>query len=383
MKTPNSAAGVKTPSRTPDTYETPELAEAARILERYGGDPSRGPSAGRAAERFFTRLQGRFSSLVGSNGYRSLLEQAHARAVEKHPVLERWGVRREGEPFFDRPKRGGSSMHASDTDVWNGLVALTGEFLTLSNALGRGNEAGGDAGRATRQARGQEQRRAHEPWRIFVLDRDLATCQAMARALDEARDFHVERHALTVAQVKESVPGTPVDFVVASGHLPSEDVLDLCRWSRDESPGDPPHVVVTGLPHDDALVLRLMEAGAAGFTMGEFSVEGLRMTLRLLARGESVFSLRLQHMMAMRLSELAELVRDRGLNPESVSSLTPREKDVLELLAEDLTNRQIARRLYISEGTVKSHVHQILRKLKVRDRHEAVRVLRLRDAADS
>jgi DNA-binding NarL/FixJ family response regulator len=103
--------------------------------------------------------------------------------------------------------------------------------------------------------------------------------------------------------------------------------------------------------------------------------------LRLSARGESVFPLRLQHLMSLRLSELAELLQDRGLDQDIVSALTSREGEVLLLLDEGLTNRQIAKKLFISEGTVKSHVHQILKKLKVRDRNEAVRLLHLQQAA--
>lgn len=213
------------------------------------------------------------------------------------------------------------------------------------------------------------------------MDRDMTTCQAIAHALDQARDFTVVDYCLSSEEVVEKIEAEGIDFVVASGHLPAEEILEVCRWLRREHTGQPPHVVITGLPEDDALILRFLEAGAAAVTLEEFSVEGLRLNIRLLARGEAIFPLRLQHLLSLRLSELAELVRDRGLNPDTLANLTAREEEVLELLEEGLTNRQIARRLYVSEGTVKSHVHQILRKLKVRDREEAVRVLRLERAS--
>jgi DNA-binding NarL/FixJ family response regulator len=223
--------------------------------------------------------------------------------------------------------------------------------------------------------------RSLQPWRILVMDRDRLTCEAMAKSLGEASDFDVIDFGTTALEVQEKVRIEDIDFVVASAHLPSEEVLEVCRWLRGEFTGKFPHVVVTGLPDDAAIILRFLEAGAVAFTMEEFSVEGLRLALRLAARGESVFPLRLQHLISLRLSELAELVRDRGLDPDTLSSLTSREGEVLLLLEEGLTNRQVAKRLYISEGTVKSHVHQILKKLKVRDRNEAVRLLRLQQAA--
>lgn len=391
--------------------------KAARSLVEHGGDPTSGSKTGAAVERFFSTLQHRYSPLVGPGGYRSLLEQAHAAALRDHPVLEYWPVRRSGNPFFGNLETRAACARAQAKEVWDGLVALTAEFLSLSETLGRrgeaanGNRTAGNAKSPRRWSIGGSRGtgatlappptdtaeidahvpqggdgghgRNHQPWRILVLDRDLATCQAMAQALNQARDFDVVGYAMNVEEIEREVTAEHVDFVVASGHLPSDEVLELCRWFRQEHAGEPPYLIVTGLPEDEALILEVLEAGAAAFTMGEFSVEGLRLTLRLLARGEAVFPLRLQHLMALRLSELAELVRDRGLNPETISSLTPREKDVLELLEEDLTNRQIARRLYISEGTVKSHVHQILHKLKVRDRNEAVRVARLRRAGAS
>lgn len=348
----------------------PELAEAVRILIRCGADPSSGTKTGAAVERYFSVLERRFDPLVGPGGYRSLLEQAHARALEEHPVLEMWPVRRLGNPIFGDLETRAASTSGDTKEVWDGLVFLTGEFLMLLKSLERGGEPLGHP-------------RTHEPWRILVLDRDLATCQAMAWALDEAHDFDVVGHALTVDDVEAEVVAEHADFVVASGHLPTDQVLELCRWFRKGHAAEPPYLVVTGLPEDDALILEVLEAGAATFTMGEFSVEGLRLTIRMLARGESVFPLRLQHLMSLRLSELAELACDHGLDPGTVSSLTTREKDVLELLEEDLTNRQIAGRLYISEGTVKSHVHRILHKLKVRDRQEAARVARLRKVGAS
>jgi DNA-binding NarL/FixJ family response regulator len=389
---------------------------AGEILIHFGGDPSSSSRTGTAAEEFFSRVQARFNPLVGQAGFRALLEEAHRRVMETHPVLEQFAVESHGNPFFGG--LGTSLSEAEPRDVWNSLKALTGEFLRLAQGMGRegelilreggggrvraaeagANSGGSGGGRSTerrdrqpplegmegrsREKREEEdkKRNAH-PWKILVLDRDRATCEAMAQALDRAPDFTVVDIAVTVEEIQDKVQTEGIDFIIASAHLPTEEVLEVCRWLRKEHTGEFPHVVVTGLPPDDAVILRFLEAGAAAFTMEEFSVEGLRLTIRLLARGESVFPLRLQHLMSLRLSELAELVRDRGLNPDMLSELTKREGEVLLLLEEALTNREIARRLYISEGTVKSHVHQILRKLNVRDRNEAVRVLRLQRAA--
>jgi len=368
------------------------------LLARLGGDPESAARTGAAVEGFFSGIQDRFRALLGEDGYRALLQEAHRRAVRAHPVLEKCPVETRGNPFFGGL---GTALSGEDPrEVWESLSVLAAEFLHLANRVGRREEtmlqgdfekffefrdkvpeeAGHGGATADPQGEGKEERDA-DPWRLLIMDRDRITCEAMVQALDGARDFEVAGYGHDPEEIQALMADEEVDFVVASAHLPTEDVLEVCRWLRREHTGEFPHVVVTGLPPDDAVILRFLEAGGAAFTMEDFSVEGLRLALRLLARGESVFPLRLQHLMSLRLSELAELVRDRGLNPDTLSELTAREGEVLLLLEKGLTNREVARRLFISEGTVKSHVHQILRKLNVRNRKEAVRVLRLQRAA--
>lgn len=385
--------GRELPTSAGEIRVSPAPADAVRILRRYGGDRSSASRTGRAIERFFSAFQRRFNPLFGRSGYRALIEHAHFAAMRDHPLLENWMVRREGPPCFD-----GLSDLSDDGDpeeVWEGAVSLTGNFLGLIGGLARKGEMDGleQAGPWNEPGSGEDGSngfpgpkkgggsRSRVPWRVLVMDRDLTTCQAIAQSLDDAPDFRVVDFGFTADEVKAKVEADAVDFVVASGHLPVGEVIRLCRWIRREPAGKVPKVVISGLPEDYGLILRFLEAGAAAVTLGEFSVEGLRMNLRLLARGEAILPLRLQHIISTRLSELAELVRDRGLDPETLSSLSARELEVLELLEEGLTNRQTAQRLFISEGTVKSHVHQILKKLRVRDREEAVLVLRLERAS--
>ena len=399
------------------SVSVPREQDVARILERLGADPASSVRTGDAVEAFFNRLHKRFKPLVGENGYRALLQTVHRKVVKNHPVLERC-VAETGENL-SFAGLGARLDDADPAEAWEGLMTLTVEFLRLANSMARGQditppdvegpdltssglgpektlerlegamERASQEGPSTSEAGvpapvGEERERARrsaQPWRILIMDRDRLTCEALARALGRARDLHVVDHAMATAEAEEKVRAEDIDFVVVSAHLPKDEVLEVCRWLRREHTGKSPHVVVTGLPEDDAVILRFLEAGAAAFTMEEFSVEGLRLVLRLLARGESVFPLRLQHLMSLRLSELSELLRDRGLDPDTLSTLTSREGEVLLLLDEGLTNRQIAKKLFISEGTVKSHVHQILKKLKTRDRNEAVRLLRLQRAA--
>lgn len=437
---------------SPKIHRKNNRSEAARLLSLHGGEATVLSTLPDAMESTFDRLRDRYGHLTGRSGYRAMLEHAHAAALESHSVLEGISVRSEKAPFF----------HGLDTllvredpgEVWDTLVTLLEEFITISGSMapdleldgpslpvasgvpkapqstnsgsGGESEAGKDRGKGKRQgmeeeegegghgsrsagadgveeylegtkadgehgsgnpgAEGVEENyRGTTPdgggFRVLVMDRDLRACQETGRSLDRAGEFQVVGNATTAEEVEQVVAVDDLDFVVASRDLPTGEILEVCRWIREHHEDRPPHVIVTGLPPDEDVILRYLEAGAAGFTLEEFSVGGLRLVMRLIARGESVFPLRLQHLMALRVSELAELVRERGLEPDLLGSLTRREMEVLELLERNLTNREIAERLYVSEGTVKSHVHQVLKKLRAGDRKEAVRVLRLQRVA--
>lgn len=414
---------------SPKIHRKNNRHEAVRLLSLHGGEATILSTLPGATESTFDRLRDRYGHLTGRSGYRAMLEHAHAAALESHSLLEGISVRSEKAPFFHGLDK--LLLREDPREVWDALVSLLEEFITISGSMapdldldgpslpvasgvpkapqatksqgGGEPEAGKARGKGKWQGKEEEEGdREHGsenpgtdgveenpgesemdagPFRVLVMDRDLRACQETGRSLDRAGEFQVVGNATTADEVEQVVAVDDLDFVVASRDLPTEEILEVCRWIREHHEDRPPHVIVTGLPPDEDVILRYLEAGAAGFTLEEFSVGGLRLVMRLIARGESVFPLRLQHLMALRVSELAELVRERGLEPDLLGSLTRREMEVLELLEKNLTNREIAERLYVSEGTVKSHVHQVLKKLRAGDRKEAVRVLRLQRVA--
>lgn len=383
------------------------LAEGAGALgseEDQPGSPS--PEAMvAAAERVFGQVHARLASLAGDGGFRSLLELAHLRTVGSHPVLEGMHATPDlglslqfGSREGATPTCAGAPDHkpdAADAALSDAMTALLAEVLGLLRTLARdqdwtvvdlwpGLQALEKAGLPPRDPSamdGDSVANGNKLWHLLVMDRDQATCEALGRTLAEAADFRVVDTATSSGEAKRKMEAGGIDFVVASAHMETPEILAVSRWLRERDPGNRPHLLVTGLPQDEATILKYLENGASGFTLGEFSIEGLRLALRLMARGEALLPMRLVHLLITRVGELAELVRDRGLDPASVIDLTPRERDVLALLEQSLTNKDIARRLYVSEGTVKSHVHQILRKLKVRRREEAVRIFRLHRAS--
>lgn len=129
-------------------------------------------------------------------------------------------------------------------------------------------------------------------------------------------------------------------------------------------------VIVFGLPKDEAEILRYIEAGASGYALMESRIDELAGTIDRVLRGEAACSPQITCSLFTRLAQLAR--EQRSCASVAAFDLTPREAEVLELIAEAMSNQQIADRLCLSLYTVKNHVHHILEKLNVEHRMAAV-----------
>jgi DNA-binding NarL/FixJ family response regulator len=138
-------------------------------------------------------------------------------------------------------------------------------------------------------------------------------------------------------------------------------------------------VLILGLAESKEEVLQYVEAGAAGYVLQDDSVDELIAKLRSTYMGAVMISPEMVGALVSRVAELAQ-ASDRAGNKFSASiELTAREREILALIGQGLSNHQIAERLTIEVGTVKNHVHRILQKLNVTDRQSAVDYLDLPD----
>ena len=129
-------------------------------------------------------------------------------------------------------------------------------------------------------------------------------------------------------------------------------------------------VVVFGIKELPEAVTEMIEAGAAGYVREDASVDEFREVVRLAARGEARAAPQIASSLFSRLAALASVLRadERAKNVK----LTPRELEILRLVAEGLTNKEIAARLHVEQQTVKNHMHNILERLSLRRRQQAV-----------
>lgn len=156
------------------------------------------------------------------------------------------------------------------------------------------------------------------------------------------------------------------DVVAVTGPLLTA-LPRLCAALRELHPV-PRVLVIDGDPDDEAL-LQAIEAGVDGYLTGESGVEVVAEAIRALAMGESVVP---PSMLGPLLRRLIQRHREATAAVDQLVSLTPREREVLVLLADGLDDEAMAQRLFISPETARTHVQRILRKLDVHSRLEAV-----------
>jgi DNA-binding NarL/FixJ family response regulator len=199
---------------------------------------------------------------------------------------------------------------------------------------------------------------------IMLVDDHAIVRQGLRSILEREPDLRVVAEAASAAEAMREVDRTRPRIVLMDLKLSTSsdsEGIDLCAELSQQHPEVGVLVLTTFL--DDQLVLRAIRAGAKGYVVKDVDTSGLVRAIRDVSRGESAFDAR----------SAAAMVR--GLNAPAADDnkrLTARESEVLRLLAHGLSNRDIGAELFISETTAKFHVGNILRKLGVSRRAEAV-----------
>ncbi|GAA0994720.1 response regulator [Subtercola frigoramans] len=198
--------------------------------------------------------------------------------------------------------------------------------------------------------------------RVFLLDDHELVRRGIAELLQAEADIEVIGEAGTAAQARTRIAATQPDVAILDVHLPDGNGIDVCRDVRSHHP-DVKCIILTAYDDGDALFAAVM-AGASGYVLKDIRGAGLIDSIRKVAAGRTL----LEPALTRRVTR--EMRPETSSDPR-VSSLSLRESQILALIADGLTNRQIGIELSLAEKTVKNYVSSLLSKLGLQRRTQA------------
>jgi len=211
-------------------------------------------------------------------------------------------------------------------------------------------------------------RSALEPIRVLVVDDHALFRRGLEMVLEQEPDIEVVGEAGDGGQAVQKAIETAPDIVLMDVRMPRGSGIEACRAIKDAVPSA--KIIMLTISDEEADLYEAIKAGATGYLLKEISIEEVASAIRAVQNGQSLIS---PSMASKLLTEFATMVKRTDSKAQlPTPRLTDREMEVLRLVARGLNNRDIAKELYISENTVKNHVRNILEKLQLHSRMEAV-----------
>ena len=198
--------------------------------------------------------------------------------------------------------------------------------------------------------------------RVVLVDDHEVVREGLRVLIDTQEDMEVVGQAGTAAEGVRRVGYDAPDVVVLDVRLPDGSGVEACREIRERWP-DVGVLILTSYADEEALMSAII-AGAAGYVLKRIDTNALIEAERKVGAGESLLD-------PAMTEALFERLRGHDVDDPLISRLSPRERRVLDLIAEGKTNRQIADELYLAEKTVKNYVSNLLAKMEMSRRSEA------------
>ncbi|MBN2385676.1 MAG: response regulator transcription factor [Anaerolineales bacterium] len=204
---------------------------------------------------------------------------------------------------------------------------------------------------------------------ILVVHEYELMCHIISAVFDDEDDIHVAGSATDLKNAIRQIKRGNIDIVLVSTRLPDQGALKLTKKLLKEEPEV--KIIALGISENKGHILQFVEAGVNGYVLHENSLDDLIETIHAVHADRAFVSPEIASALIERVSQLTQAFEQIGVNVPETIDLTNRELEVLELLNQDLSNKEIADRLVIEVGTVKNHVHNILGKLGVNTREDA------------
>ncbi|WP_030438709.1 response regulator [Actinoplanes subtropicus] len=209
------------------------------------------------------------------------------------------------------------------------------------------------------------------PTRVVVVDDQPLVRAGFRMILAAQRDLSVVGEAGDGAEALRLLSAVPADVVVMDVRMPVMDGVEATRRLRARG-AETPRVLVLTTFDTDADAFAALQAGASGFLLKNAPPEDLLAAIRVVAGGDAVVAPRITRRLLDRFADQMVARPGTAGGDDPLAVLTEREREVLVLVAQGLSNTEIAERLVLAEATVKTHVGRILTKLELRDRVQIV-----------
>jgi DNA-binding NarL/FixJ family response regulator len=198
--------------------------------------------------------------------------------------------------------------------------------------------------------------------RVFLLDDHEVVRRGIADLLTDAGEIEVVGESGLAQEATRRIPALRPDVAILDGRLPDGSGIDVCRDVRAVDPSIK-GLILTSYEDDEALFAAIM-AGAAGYVLKQIRGTDLVDAVRRVAAGQSLLDPAVTQ-------RVLERIRHGVEQPDELRNLSDQEKRILEYIAQGLTNREIAGRMFLAEKTVKNYVSSLLAKLGLERRTQA------------
>ncbi|MPZ94356.1 MAG: response regulator [Propionibacteriales bacterium] len=205
-----------------------------------------------------------------------------------------------------------------------------------------------------------------EPTRVVVVDDQELFRRGLIMLLNTEDDIEVIGEAHDGVSATDLVAKKVPDIVLMDVRMPKRSGIEACLSIKDVAPSA--KIIMLTVSDEEADLYEAVKNGASGYLLKDSSIEQVAQAVRVVADGQSLISPSMATKLLDEFKQMSTARRPDVMTPR----LTDRELEVLRLVARGLNNREIAKELFISENTVKNHVRNILEKLQLHSRMEAV-----------
>jgi DNA-binding NarL/FixJ family response regulator len=194
--------------------------------------------------------------------------------------------------------------------------------------------------------------------KIFLIDDHQIVIDGLKAVLKLETDFEVVGYSLNATDIYSKIADQQTDILILDINMPEVDGLDLLKEFKKK--GIPFKVIILSSHHEIKIIKEVLHLGASGYLSKSYAGENIAEAVRKVYHGQQYFSESIKEKMLISFT-------NNGTSEDTLKSITKRELEILELVVQEFTTKEIGEKLFISNNTVDTHRKNIMRKLEVKN----------------